>query len=76
MDNRDGSKGSYRWTCPFCGPARINRPGGERGKENAIVALRTHIIASDGDSHGPRNEFPSNATVTLSDHVSAVADRQ
>lgn len=76
QEKPDVTEGGYRWSCPFCGTSRLNSSDGERAKENSIAALRSHIIASDGTSHGPRNEFPPDAPLTLSDHVSAVVDRR
>lgn len=72
----NGTEDGYRWTCPLCGTSHLNTSDGERAKENAIVALRTHIVASDGGNHGPRNEFPPDTPLTLSDHVSAVVNRR
>lgn len=59
----------HEWTCPYCGKSRLNKSGDEAGLENAIVALRTHIIASDGAEHGPVNEFPRDEMLDLSEHV-------
>lgn len=75
-DKGVGTDSGYRWTCPFCGESRLNTSDGERAEANAISALRTHIVASDGADHGPRNEFPSDVPLTLSDHVSAVVDQR
>lgn len=61
--------GGYEWTCPYCGKSRLNRSDDEAGLENAKKALRTHIIASDDADHGPRNAFPSDEMVDLSEHV-------
>lgn len=50
--------GGFQWTCPFCGTSRLNAAADESGRENALVALRTHIVASDGADHGPRHDYP------------------
>jgi hypothetical protein len=68
-------EGGYEWTCPYCGQSRTNSSNGEDGETNAIKALRTHIVASDGDDHGPRNELPTD-DLTLSDHVERVDERR
>ena len=52
----DGTR--YRWTCPFCGTSRSNPAGEEVDERNAITALRSHVLASDGDGHGPQNAYP------------------
>lgn len=63
LSSGDGASGSfeegYRWTCPICGKSRLNRSNGDEGEENAIAALRTHVMASDGAGHGPLNEYPA-----------------
>lgn len=61
----DEPEAGYRWTCPFCDTSRVNTTTDE---ENAIIALRAHIQASDGDGHGSRNSFPS-GSLALSEHV-------
>lgn len=74
--NSDAISEGYRWTCPFCGKSRTNTSTGEAGKSNAVAALRTHIIASDGADHGPKNEYPADADQhTLSEHVTRVEGR-
>lgn len=63
---RDG----FRWTCPFCGLSRLNPSGEGYGEQNAVTALRAHVLASVGDGHGPRNELPDGFDEqSLSDHV-------
>ena len=69
MTNEMVPRGGYEWTCPYCEKSRLNKSRDEAGEETAIVALRTHIIASDGAEHGPRNEFPSDEMQDLSRHV-------
>lgn len=60
----------FKWTCPYCRKSRIIRYTGEEGREeNAVVALRSHIAASDGDGHGPRNELPADLERTLFEYV-------
>lgn len=71
----DGPTEGYEWTCPFCGKSRISTAGGEAGEQNAIAALRSHILASVGADHGPRNELPPTGSLTLSDHVVWIEDR-
>lgn len=65
----------YEWTFPLCGNSPLNSGGGEDREENAIAVLQSHILASDSDGHGPRNELPARETLTLSDHVSRVDER-
>lgn len=68
--------GGYRWTCPYCGTSRVNVVEDEAGQRHALTALRTHITASDGAEHGPRNELPTDFDeVTLSEHVERVDGR-
>lgn len=69
-------EGGYEWTCPYCGQSRLNTADGDDGEKNAIIALRTHIVASDRSGHGPRNEFPPDESPTLSDYVRAVESRR
>lgn len=52
-------RGGFRWKCPLCGKSRLNATEDESGEENAIAAIRTHIVASDGADHGPRGEYPA-----------------
>lgn len=67
----------FRWECPYCGASRVNGSDHESGEANAIAALRTHVVASDGAKHGPRNEFPADFdTVELADYVSKVDSRR
>lgn len=66
----------YEWTCPYCGKSQLNKSVGQSGKQNAIAALRTHVVASDGDEHGPRNELPPDESLRLSDHVRRVGGCQ
>lgn len=77
MTDRPASRGGFRWECPFCGQTRLNRSEDGAGEENAITALRTHIISSDGDEHGPRNEYPPGFDPrVLPEHVIEVDGRQ
>lgn len=70
---RDG----FKWECPYCGASRINASDNGSGEANAITALRTHIVASDGVEHGPRYEFPADFdTVELADYVVSVDSRR
>lgn len=62
------SEGGYRWRCPYCGVSRVNQSDGEAGREHAIAALRAHIQASDGNGHGPKNNFPKEF-LTLSKYI-------
>lgn len=69
------SNGGYQWTCPFCGASRLNRSEQGEGPENAITALRSHILATNGIDHGPRNTIPDeDGAPTLDDHVVCVDD--
>lgn len=65
----------YQWTCPVCGKSQTNQSGGESGERNAVNALRAHIVASDGDGHGPRHERPDAGTLEPSEHVVQDDDR-
>ena len=74
--NGDALAGEYRWTCPICGASRTNRGEPETGRRNAIAAIRTHVLASDGDGHGPPNGYPDEVTAsTFVDHVEEVGRR-
>lgn len=67
--------GGYEWTCPYCGTSRVNVSEDEAGERYAIAALRTHIVASDGAEHGPRNELPTDFDeVTLAENVEQVGE--
>lgn len=67
---RDAHSEGWEWTCPYCERSRVNISTGEDGEKNAIAALRTHIMASDGAEHGPRNEFPAHLEgLELTDYV-------
>lgn len=68
-DGYSPGPGGHRWECPYCGDSRVNKASGESGKNYAISALRTHIFASDGAEHGPRNEFPDGESLDLADYV-------
>ena len=75
---RDGEPpvGGYEWTCPFCESSRLNATGGDAGMENAIRALKTHVMASADAEHGPRNEFPADFdALALSEYVVEVDGR-
>lgn len=62
----------FRWECPVCEKSRVNAADDE---DNAVSALQTHLTASSGDGHGPRNEMPSDLdSSTLSAHVVRVDD--
>lgn len=75
MSNHSAPRGGFRWTCPYYGASRLNKSG-ESEEENAIAALRAHILATDGSEHGPTNEYPDECGfLTLSDHVVRVAER-
>ena len=70
MSKHSTAKSGFRWTCPYCGASRLNRSPDDDGSSNAVVALRTHVQASDGAEHGPKNEFPGSfSDLTLADHV-------
>lgn len=70
MIDRPATDGGFRWECPLCGMSRLNASKDESGEKNALAALRTHIIASDGTEHGPKNEYPADFDhETLAEHV-------
>ena len=70
-------RGGFRWDCPFCGTSRLNASDDASGKQNAIAALRTHIVASDGGEHGPKNEYPADFDPReLAEHVVGVDGRR
>lgn len=76
LQNGNSLREGYRWTCPFYGKFRTNKSTGEAGKSNAITALRTHLLASDGADHGLKNEYPTDADrLTLSEYVIRAEDR-
>ncbi len=65
----------FRWECPFCGESRLKPLEGESGKQNAITALRSHIMATDGRRHGPKNAFPDGfERAELTDNVVVEGD--
>lgn len=60
MSYRPRSGDGFRWTCPVCGETQLNTSSVDgEGRVNATNALRAHLIATEGDGHGPRNEYPS-----------------
>lgn len=70
MTNDPTPRGGFRWECPFCGTSRLNASEHESGEENAISALRTHVIASDDADHGPTGEYPAGFDPgDLADHL-------
>jgi len=76
MAKHSAPQGGFEWTCPYCGASRLNKSGGGEGGANAIVALRTHILASDDTEHGPVNEYPDGyGPAKLSHHVVRVDRR-
>ena len=77
LQGHSAAREGYRWTCPFCGTSRLNASDEESGRRNALVALRTHVLASVEDGHGPRNEYPDGYDdVTLADHLQWVDERR
>lgn len=67
--SRVSSEG-FEWTCPFCDQSRFNVSEDESGNENAVSALRSHILASGGAGHGPVNAYPPEFDPeSLADHV-------
>ncbi len=67
----------FKWICPYCGNSRINwYAKGERGEEKTVAALRSHIVGSNGDGHGPRNEAPAGRERTLFEYVCRVERRR
>ena len=73
MTNHPVPREGFRWTCPYCGASRLNKSG-ESEEENAVAALRAHILATDGSEHGPKNEYPDGyGSFTPSDYVRRVA---
>lgn len=66
----------FTWDCPFCGKSRTKRSTEEDGAENAVTALRSHIISSDGGGHGPRNELPADSELPLLEYVYRVDGRR
>ena len=69
-------RGGYRWTCPVCGATKLNQTVDGSGRTNAINALRAHLVATDGDEHGARNQYPDGFDPdALVDHVSRVDRR-
>lgn len=67
----------FRWACPYYGTSRLDRSEDAAGEANAIAALRTHILTSDGAGPGPKNEYPADlAPGTLAEHVVGVDGRR
>ncbi|MDL5362131.1 hypothetical protein [Halalkalicoccus sp. NIPERK01] len=63
----------FKWICPYCRKSRIERYAqGRRGEKEAIAALRSHIVDSEGDGHGPRNEAPVDTERTVFEYVCQV----
>lgn len=62
--------------CPYCGEMRVTMAADGSTEENTTTALRSHILASSDDDHGPRNGYPPEFdAMTLSDHVVRVDGR-
>lgn len=63
-------RATFRGTCPVCDQSRRKPVFDGSGKETAITALRNHIMATDGEGHGPTNYYPPGFDPsTLSEHV-------
>ena len=74
---RSSARTGYEWRCPICSKSRLNASDDESGRENAVVALRTHVVASDGADHGPRHEYPARFDAeSLADHVVRIDERR
>lgn len=77
MTDDPSPRGGFRWECPICGMSRLNASEDESGERNAIAALRTHVIASDGADHGPKGEYPVGFDPRgLAGHVIRADDRR
>lgn len=57
--NESPAREGFEWNCPCCGKSELNTSNGESGRQNATSSLRTHILASDGNEHGPKGEYPT-----------------
>ena len=65
----------FRWTCPYCGTYRVKSASIKAGEQQSIIALRSHVIASEGDGHGPVSELPPDfEDLTLTDCVELVGE--
>lgn len=71
------SSDGFEWSCPFCGQSRLNVSEDGSGNENAVSALRSHILASEGSGHGAVNAYPPEFDPeTLADHVDRLDRRE
>ena len=71
----DEDTGGYRWSCPLCGESRNNRL--DVDGEKAEASLRTHVLSSDDEDHGPATYYPSNLDAdTLQRHVDPIEGRE
>lgn len=63
----------YRWTCPVCGKTSIRALDASHPRTRAVATLKSHVLSSDGDGHGPMHELPGTDDVdALADHVERV----
>lgn len=53
---RPASEEGYRWECPYCDMEQVNTMS-EEG-QNALRALKSHILLTDGDGHGGVGSYP------------------
>lgn len=65
----------YRWTCPVCGKTSIRALDASGACTRALATLKSHVLSSDGDGHGPMHELPPEWDMdALAAHVERVAD--
>lgn len=69
------SKNGYRWECPFCGKSRRKLRDEESAIQNAITALRMHILATNAAEHGSRYSLPAEFDVDLANHVGGTSEQ-
>lgn len=60
---------AFKWICPYCGESKISRYTETEGEGKAVASLRSHVVDSDGDGHGPRHEFPADRERVLLQYV-------
>lgn len=65
---------TVKWVCPYCGESSVERCPREDREQRAVAALRSHILTSDGDGHGPQTESPVDSERTLCESVRFLND--
>lgn len=74
----DSVRFTTRWDCPYCETAgrtstTLADADDSRGVQRAVTALRSHVLASVDDDHGPKSSLPDGVDHnSLHEHVSAI----